>query len=120
PSRLTAETIEAYLTCTQQPNAEYAALASLRGEVCFDLTRYIGQLTVPTTLVVGELSRFNRPAKTKRLAAMNSRAIQAVHVVPGVGVLPHVEQPAPVVGLLRSFLQEAIAPTPDAETASGE
>lgn len=120
PSRLTAETIEAYLTCTQQPNAAYAALASLRGEVCFDLTRYIGQLTVPTTLVVGELSRFNRPAKTKRLAAMNPRAIQAVHVVPGVGVLPHVEQPAPVVGLLRSFLQEAIAPTPETASALGE
>ncbi|MEO1093293.1 MAG: alpha/beta hydrolase [Cyanobacteria bacterium J06638_28] len=120
PNRLTAETIEAYLTCTQQPNAEYSALASLRGEVCFDLTRYIGQLAVPTTLVVGEFARFNRPAKTKRLAAMNSRAIQAVHVVPGVGVLPHIEQPAPVVGLLRSFLREAIAPMLETASALGE
>ncbi len=106
PSRLTATTIAAYLACTQQPNAEYAALASLRGEVCFDLTRYMAQLRTPTTLVVGERSRFNRPERVKRLAALNPEVIQAFHVIPDVGVLPHVEQPAVVVGLLNAFLRE--------------
>ncbi|MBE7383896.1 MAG: alpha/beta hydrolase [Leptolyngbya sp. SIO1E4] len=105
PARITPEIVQAYLRGTQQPHAEYSALASLRGEVCFDLSRYIGQLTIPTTIVVGEASRFNRPGKTKRLAALNPDAIQAVHVVPDVGVLPHVEQPAVVVGLLRAFLR---------------
>lgn len=109
PERITREVVQAYLAGTQQPNAEYSALASLRGEVCFDLSRYIGQLTTPTTIVVGEASRFNRPGKTKRLAALNPRSIQAVHIVPDVGVLPHVEQPAVVVGLLRSFLREVMA-----------
>ena len=108
PDRLTAEIVQAYTTCTQQPNAEYSALASLKGDICFDLTRYIGQLTVPTTLVVGEQARFNRPQKTKRLAAMNRRAVQTVHVVPDVGVLPHVEAPAVVTGLLRAFLRETL------------
>ena len=108
PERITGEIVQAYLAGTQQPNAEYSALASLRGDVCFDLSRYIGQLTVPTTIVVGQASRFNRPGKTKRLAALNPRAIQAVHIVPDVGVLPHVEQPAVVVGLLRSFLREML------------
>ncbi|MEM9119955.1 MAG: alpha/beta hydrolase [Cyanobacteria bacterium P01_F01_bin.56] len=111
PERLTAEIVQAYTTCTQQPNAEYAALASLKGDVCFDLTRYIGQLTVPTTVVVGEKARFNRPEKTKRLAAMNRRALQTVHVVPDVGVLPHVEAPSVVVGLLRAFLRATIEST---------
>ena len=109
PDRITAEIVNAYTACTQQPNAEYSALSSLKGDVCFDLTRYIGQLTVPTTLVVGEAAWFNRPDKTKRLAALNRQAIQAVHVVPEVGVLPHVEAPAVVVGLLRAFLRSVLA-----------
>ncbi|MEM6838702.1 MAG: alpha/beta hydrolase [Cyanobacteria bacterium P01_C01_bin.120] len=115
PARITPEIVQAYTTCTQQPNAEYAALASLKGDICFDLTRYIGQLTVPTTLVVGEKARFNRPDKTKRLAAMNRRAVQTVHVVPDVGVLPHVEEPSVVVGLLRAFLSTAWKADADSE-----
>ncbi|MEO0986773.1 MAG: alpha/beta hydrolase [Cyanobacteria bacterium J06639_14] len=106
PERISPEIVKAYLAGTQQPNAEYSALASLRGDVCFDLSRYIGQLTIPTTLVVGEASQFNRPGKTKRLAALSPKAIQALHIIPDVGVLPHVEQPAVVVGLLRAFLKE--------------
>lgn len=109
PERLTLELVQAYTACTQQPNAEYSALASLKGDICFDLTRYIGQLTVPTTMVVGERARFNRPDKTKRLAAMNRQAVQTVHVVPDVGVLPHVEEPSVVVGLLRAFLRQTLA-----------
>ncbi|MEM6437652.1 MAG: alpha/beta hydrolase [Cyanobacteria bacterium P01_D01_bin.115] len=115
PDRITAEIVNAYTACTQQLNADYSALSSLKGDVCFDLTRYIGQLTVPTTLVVGESARFNRPSKTKRLAALNRQAIRAVHVVPEVGVLPHVEAPAVVVGLLRAFLRSVLA-APAAET----
>jgi pimeloyl-ACP methyl ester carboxylesterase len=120
PDRITAEIVQAYTTCTQQPNAEYSALASLKGDVCFDLTRYIGQLTTPTTMVVGEKAQFNRPDKTKRLAAMNRRAIQAVHVVPDVGVLPHVEEPSVVVGLLRAFMRDTLGAKPEATAmASG-
>lgn len=108
PERITPELVQAYLTCTQQPNAEYAALASLKGDICFDLTRYIGQLTVPTTVVAGAGAWFNRADKTQRLAVLNRRAIKTVHVVPDVGVLPHVEAPAVVVGLLRAFLRETL------------
>jgi pimeloyl-ACP methyl ester carboxylesterase len=108
PERITPETVQAYLTGTLQLNADYSALASLKGDICFDLSRYIGQLTVPTTLVVGAASRFNRPDKTQRLAALNRKAIQAVHVIPDVGVLPHVEEPAVVVGLLRAFLRKTL------------
>ena len=106
PERITPEIVQAYLAGTQQPNAEYSALASLKGAVCFDLSRYIRQLTIPTTVVVGEMAQFNRPSKIKRLIALNPKAIQALHIIPEVGVLPHVEEPAVVVGLLRSFLRE--------------
>lgn len=105
---ITPEIVQAYLAGTQQPNAEYSALASLKGDICFDLSRYIGQLTVPTTMVVGAAARFNRPSQVQRLAALNRQAVKAVYVVPEVGVLPHVETPAVVVGLVRAFLRQTL------------
>lgn len=102
--RITPDTVQAYLACTQQPNAEYAALASLNGDISFDLSRYIGQLQTPTTVVLGAGSRFSAPAMVKRLASLNTKAVQQVIEVPDSGVLPHVEHPAVVVGLLRQFL----------------
>ncbi|MGB3138685.1 MAG: alpha/beta hydrolase [Nodosilinea sp.] len=102
--RITPETVQAYLTCTQQPNAEYAALASLNGDISFDLSRYMGQLQTPTTFVLGTGSRFSAPAMVKRLASLNPQSVQHVIEIADSGVLPHVEHPAVVVGLLRQFL----------------
>ncbi|MBD1916707.1 MULTISPECIES: alpha/beta hydrolase [Cyanophyceae] len=102
--RITPETVQGYLTCTQQPNAEYAALASLTGAISFDLSRYIHQLQTPTTIVLGSGSRFTAPATVKRLASLNPKAVQQVIEIPDSGVLPHVEHPAVVVGLLKQFL----------------
>ncbi|PSN10357.1 alpha/beta hydrolase [filamentous cyanobacterium CCT1] len=102
--RITPDTVQAYLACTQQPNAEYAALASLNGDISFDLSRYMGQLQTPTTFVLGAGSRFSAPAMVKRLASLNPKAVQQVIEVPNSGVLPHVEHPAVVAGLLRQFL----------------
>ncbi|MBE9141481.1 alpha/beta hydrolase [Nodosilinea sp. LEGE 07088] len=107
PSRITPDTVQGYLACTQQPNAEYAALASLNGDISFDLARYIGQLQTPTTFVLGAGSRFSAPAMVKRLASLNPNAIHPVIEIPNSGVLPHVEHPAVVMGLLRRFLATA-------------
>jgi pimeloyl-ACP methyl ester carboxylesterase len=104
PRRITPDMVQAYLTCTQQPNAEYAALASLTGDISFDLSRYIGQLQTPTTVVLGSGSRFTAPATVKRLASLNPKAMQHVVEIPNAGVLPHLEHPAVVVGLLRQWL----------------
>jgi pimeloyl-ACP methyl ester carboxylesterase len=104
PRRITPDTVQGYLACTQQPNAEYSALASLNGEISFDLSRYIGQLKTPTTFLLGAGSRFSAPAMVKRLASLNPDAINPVIEIPHSGVLPHVEHPAVVMGLLRQFL----------------
>lgn len=104
PRRITPDTVQAYLACTQQPNAEYAALASLNGDISFDLSRYIAQVQTPTTFVLGAGSRFSAPAMVKRLASLNPSAVQRVIEIPDSGVLPHVEHPAVVIGLLRQFL----------------
>ena len=102
-SRLNAEIIAAYLASATQPNAEYAALASLKGDICFDLVPYMRELAVPTVLVWGADSRFKTPEQGQRLAKLNPEIIKAFQVISGTGVLPHLERPATVTGLLAAW-----------------
>jgi pimeloyl-ACP methyl ester carboxylesterase len=103
-SRLTQETVDAYLASATQLNAEYAALASLRGDLCFDLSLYMAQLTVPTAIAWGEKSRFG--AETSARLAKLSAAVQQVGAIPNVGVMPQLEMPAIVIGLLSRALKK--------------
>lgn len=100
PSRLSPEIVAAYLASATQPNAEYAALASLKGDICFDLAAYVPKLAVPTVWVWGEESRFSSLEQGKRLAALNPKAVRAFHTISKAGVLPHLEVPAIVTSLL--------------------
>lgn len=104
-SRLTEEIVSAYLASALKPDAEYAALASLRGDLCFDLSNYIDQLQTPTIFVWGSQSRFSPPQRGKRLADLNPSAIAAFHTISRTGVLPHLENPPIVTGLLSYYLQ---------------
>ncbi|MEW5858584.1 MAG: alpha/beta hydrolase [Cyanobacteriota bacterium] len=107
PERLSGEIVEAYLASAQQPNAEYAALAFLRGDLYFDLALYIQQLTVPTFILWGEEAKFISVNLGKRLAALNSKAIRGFQPIVGTGVLSHLEQPEVVIGLLQRYLSAA-------------
>lgn len=98
-SRISPELVAAYLASAQQHNAEYAALSSLRGDLCFDLARYLPQLTVPTTFIWGERARFGKPELGQRLASLNPEAIKRFYEIPNAGVLPHLEVPAAVIGI---------------------
>jgi pimeloyl-ACP methyl ester carboxylesterase len=102
-SRITPELVAAYLASAQQRQADYAALSSLRGDLCFDLARYLPQLTVPTTFIWGEKARFGKPDLGRRLAKL-SPAIQHFYEIPDAGVLPHLEVPASVIGLASPLL----------------
>jgi pimeloyl-ACP methyl ester carboxylesterase len=104
-SRITAEMVAAYLASAQQMNAEYSALSSLRGDLCFDLERFIGQLQTPTWIVWGAKSRFGKPILGQQLASYNPRCIRRLWTIPDVGVLPHLETPGVVAGLLHHSLQ---------------
>jgi pimeloyl-ACP methyl ester carboxylesterase len=107
PQRLSEEIVEAYLASAQQPNAEYAALAFLRGDLYFDLALYIPQLTVPTFILWGEQAQFTSVNLGKRLAGLNPKAIREFQPIAGTGVLPHLEQPEVVIGLLQRYLSAA-------------
>lgn len=102
--RLSPETVSAYLASAQQPNAEYAALSFLRGDLYFDLTPYLRQLKVPTAMVWGEQAQFTSVSLGRRLASLNPEAVQQFQVVSGTGVLPQLEQPGVVTALLLHWL----------------
>ncbi|MEB3227110.1 MAG: alpha/beta hydrolase [Synechocystis sp.] len=103
-SRIYPEIIDAYLASANQPNAEYAALSFVRGDLCFDLAQFIPQLTVPSTILWGEYAQFTPPAIGRRLAALNPTAIKAFVELKDVGLTPHLELPGVTIGVLRKFL----------------
>ncbi|NES24388.1 MAG: alpha/beta hydrolase [Symploca sp. SIO3E6] len=105
PNRIYPEIVDAYLASAQQPNAEYAALAFVRGDLCFDLSLYIPQLTTPTAILWGKKSEFTSPEIGKRLAALNPQAIQIFQILEDVGLTPQLELPAVTIGLIRQYLK---------------
>lgn len=104
PTRVYQEIVDAYLASAQQPNAEYAALAFVRGDLCFDLSLYVPQLTIPTAIIWGQKSEFTGPDIGKRLAALNPNAIQVFQTLDDVGLTPQLELPAVTIGLIRRYL----------------
>jgi len=102
--RVSQEMVQAYLESATQPNAQYAALAFLRGDLYFDLANYLPQLTVPTAIAWGEDAQFTNVALGQRLARLNPVAVKIFVQISEAGVLPHLEQAASVIGLLREFL----------------
>lgn len=105
-SRVTPEMVEAYVASARQLNAEYAALASLRGDLCFDLSLYMSQLKTPTILAWGANSRFSSPVVGQRLASLNPQTVKQIQPIEKAGVLPHLEVPATVINLLRQSLHQ--------------
>jgi pimeloyl-ACP methyl ester carboxylesterase len=104
PQRITEEMIQAYLASALQPNAEYAALAALKGNLFFDLSQTLDRLTTPTTLVWGAQAKFSSATVGRRLQQLNPQAITRFYEVPNSGVLCHLEQPATLIALLGSVL----------------
>jgi pimeloyl-ACP methyl ester carboxylesterase len=104
PNRVYEEIVEAYLRSAQQPNAEYAALSFVRGDLCFDLSLYVPQLTTPTAIIWGKKSEFTGPEVGRRLAALNPDAIQDFLELDDVGLTPQLELPGVTIGLIRKYL----------------
>lgn len=105
PERISDEIVEAYLESATQPNAEYAALSFVRGDLCFDLSEYMTKLTIPTVILWGEKSQFTGPEIGRRLAEMNPTVVQ-FHQLTDVGLTPQLEIPAVTIGLIQKFLPQ--------------
>ncbi|MBW4632216.1 MAG: alpha/beta hydrolase [Iphinoe sp. HA4291-MV1] len=102
--RVSEEMVQAYLVSAQQPNAKFAALAFLRGDLYFDLSLYIPQLTIPTVILWGEKAQFTSVILGQRLTKLNTNAIRDFYTIPDAGVLPHLERPEVVIGVLQQSL----------------
>ena len=102
--RVDAEMVAAYLQSAQQPNAEYAALSFVRGDLCFDLSQYIRQLTIPTVIIWGRETEYTGPEVGRQLAALNPDAVRIFYHLENVGFTPQLELPAVTIGLIRKFL----------------
>ncbi len=88
PERVSQEIVDAYLTSAQQPNAKFAALAFLRGDLYFDLSLYIQQLRIPTVIFWGEEAQFTNIKLGRRLANLNPDVIRDFYDIPNTGILP--------------------------------
>lgn len=102
--RVYPEIVEAYLQSAQQPNAEYAALAFVRGDLSFDLAQYIPKLTIPTALLWGQKTEYTDPELGRRFAQLNSTAIRSSELIAEARLTPHLELPAIAIGLIRKYL----------------
>ncbi len=102
--RVYPEIVEAYLQSAQQPNAEYAALAFVRGDLSFDLAQYIPQLTTPTALIYGQKTEYTSPELGRRFAQINPTVIRAFEYLDDTRLTPHLELPAISIGLIQKFL----------------
>ncbi len=103
--RVYQEIVDAYLQSALEPNAEYAALSFVRGDLCFDLSLYITGLTTPTAIIWGEKSQFTSPDIGQRLANLNPEAIKVFQSLENVGLTPQLEIPAVTIGLIRQYLK---------------
>ncbi len=105
PSRIYEEIVAAYLESAKQPNGEYAALSFVRGDLCFDLSLYMPDLTIPTAIIWGRQSQFTSPEIGQRLAKLNPTAVKVFQQLDDVGLTPQLELPGLTIGLIRKFLK---------------
>jgi pimeloyl-ACP methyl ester carboxylesterase len=104
PQRISQEIVDAYLYSAQQPNAKFAALSFLKGDLYFDLSLYIQQLTTPTVFFWGEKAQFTSVKLGRRLASLNPSVIGRFYAIADTGVLPHLELPEVIIGLLQRYV----------------
>ena len=103
--RVSQEIVDAYLISAQQPKAKFSALAFLRGDLYFDLSLYIQQLKTPTVMFWGEKAQFTSIKLGRRLANLNIGAIRDFYAIAHTGILPHLETPEVIIGLLQPYLK---------------
>jgi haloalkane dehalogenase len=107
-SKIADEMVAAYLKSAQQPNADVAALAFVRGDLSFDLAPYLSRLATPAAMLWGEMAQLTPVETGRRLAALNPTAIRRFDVLPGVGLTPQLEQPGVTIGLIQQCLSDLV------------
>lgn len=104
PERISPAMIKAYLRSAEMENADCAALAFVRGDICFDLTDYLPALTTPTCFIWGSEAQLSPLNLGQELIKLNPQAIREFITIPNVGITPQLEVPAITTGLIHRCL----------------
>ncbi len=113
---ITGEMVAAYLASASQPNAEYAALSFVRGDLCFDLAEWLPQLTTSTVVLWGRQAQFTDVELGQRLVGLNPQAVKQFEVIENVGLTPQLERPEVTIPLIRKALKQLGQSSADSET----
>ncbi|MEM9766986.1 MAG: alpha/beta hydrolase [Cyanobacteria bacterium P01_D01_bin.71] len=120
PELITDEMVAAYLASATQPNADYAALSFVRGDLCFDLAEWLPQLTIPTVVFWGRAAQFTEVELGQRLVALNPQVIRHLEIIDDVGLTPQLEQPGLTIALIqRALYQLQATASPVSEADQG-
>ncbi|AFY62027.1 alpha/beta fold hydrolase [Synechococcus sp. PCC 6312] len=104
PDQIAPAMVKAYLRSAEMENADCAALAFVRGDLCFDLADYLPTLTTPTFFIWGSEAQLSSLSLGQELAKLNPQAIQEFITLPNVGITPQLEVPAVTIGLIHRCL----------------
>ncbi|TWJ22872.1 pimeloyl-ACP methyl ester carboxylesterase [Micromonospora endolithica] len=102
PAAVPTDVVDAGVWSARQPNAAYAALPFLSGDLRYDLVPLLRDLTVPGLMVWGADEREIRPALRERLERVNL-AVPVV-TIPSARANLELEQPWATLAALEPFL----------------
>lgn len=103
PAAVTEEMIDVFTTCAQQPAAEHAALAWLRGALSLDLEACWRALPQPVALLWGE-----EPAPETESRAVHLQRLlptSTLTIISGAGIMAALEAPGAVASALAEQLR---------------
>ena len=103
PAVVTDEMIDVFATCAQQPAAEHAVLAWLRGALRFDFDARWRSLLSPVALLWGEEKYPEPESRAFRLHRMQPTS--TLTTVPGVGAMAALESPVAMIAALEEQLR---------------
>lgn len=88
----------------QTPQALESDLAAMRDRP--DSTDFVGQITLPSLILVGEHDAISTPAESQTIASAMSRC--RLVTIPGAGHLTPMEKPKAVAAILWNFFSETL------------
>lgn len=104
PAGVSAEIVEGFAYSARQPNAAYAVLPFLAGDLRFDFAADLRDLTVPATILWGAQEREIGRDVAERLAAVNPAV--RLRWIPQARATPELELPAQTIRAIQQALAE--------------
>lgn len=103
PAAVSREIVEGFLHSARKPDAAYAALPFLTGDLRYDLAPYMRDLRVPAAMIWGSDERQVGRETGERLAALNPDV--PLLVIERARATPELELPAPTIAAIEASIE---------------